>query len=383
MEEKIFDLFNNAKVNFDEYKIEDLSMSEKKRLKKRVLEEVSPMKKQKNKTNLGWKFAGVAAIACLAVSIVAVGNNSTAARELFSETFRKIISGTEGQKDGEELKEVYTKIGKEATPVKADTQASVLETEDAGVTMRVSDIYCDGYMMYYTLALETDNPILTGKEIDALSTEAGGDYIPACHVKIDGEEETGDILRFDKQADGTYTSVQNCDFYCRENLKKYQDGDVIPVEIDVSQIAGWDYDEHDKSGEYIHTEAVSGNWKLSFQATVDTSGNVTQKIGKEKNGVKIVKAVRTKAALNLEIELPDFSAEPFNDKYNDPDIAIWDENGKAMQWLGNYHQNAKNTGKSILYLTLLDDEGEDYKLEITNKNGDGRVFATINFKVKR
>ena len=129
----------------------------------------------------------------------------------------------------------------------------------------------------------------------------------------------------------------------------------------VSRIAGWDYDKHDRNGEYIHTKAVSGDWQLSFQATVDTSKNITQKIGKEKNGVKIIKAVRTKATLNLEIELPDFSAEPFNDEYSDPDIAILDEEGNAMQWLGNC-RDQKADRSSILYLTLLDDEGENYKL---------------------
>lgn len=383
MNEKICDLLNDVKINFNEYEAKALSQSEKKRLKKRVLGEVRQMKKnnQMNGTKRGWKIAGVAAAACMAVSIAAVGSNPAAAKELFSQTFQKIISGTEGEKGGDEWKEIYTRIGEESVPAKADSRSNVLEMTDSGVTMRVSDIYCDGYMMYYTLELKTDNSILTGEGIDGLSTSDGEDVTPSCSIMIDGEDESFPI-GFKKQADGTYTSIQSCNFYGAENFKEYKDGDIIPVELDVNRIVGWDYDKHDETGQYVHTKAVSGDWKLSFQAVVDTSENITQQIGKEKNGVKILKAVRAKATLNLEIELPDFSAEPFNDKYNDPDIGILSEDGEYMQWLGG-HTEAKDDGSSVLYLTLLDDDGENYKLEVTDKNGDGGTFAAINFKIRR
>ena len=72
----------------------------------------------KNGMKKGWKIAGIAAAACVAVSAVAVGSNPVAARALLSETFQKIISGVEGKKNGDELQEIYTKIGKESVSVK-------------------------------------------------------------------------------------------------------------------------------------------------------------------------------------------------------------------------------------------------------------------------
>lgn len=383
MDKRIFDLLNDVKVNFNAYEAAELSPNEKKRLKKRVLWEVKQMnrKNRMNGTKRGWKIAGVAAAACMAVSVAAVGSNPVAARELFSQTFQKIISGTEGEKGGEELKEIYTKIGEESVPAKADESNNILVMENSGVTMRVSDIYCDGYMLYYTLEVKTDHPVLTKKSVDGLSTFAGEKDYGACRIMIDGNDESFPI-NFKKQADGTFTSVQSYDCYAMENPKEYNDGDVIPVEIAINTFTGWDYGKHDKSGEYVHTEPVKGEWKLSFGAVVDTSKNVEKKIGKENNGVKIVKAVRTKAALNLELELPDFSAEPFNDKYNDPDIAIVGKDGKDIQWLSNYIKMNKD-GSSVMHVTLLDDGGEDYKLVVTNKNGDGRTFADIHFKVER
>lgn len=383
MDRRICELLNEMEVDFNQYEAEDLSLMEKKRLKKRILWEVRHMGKKKriSGAKTGWKIAGIAAAACMAVSIAAVGSNPAAARELFSETFQKIISGTEGEKDGAELKEIYTKIGEKSVPAKEEGRKSVLEQKDSGVTMRVSDIYCDGYMLYYTLELKTDHPELTKKSVDGLATVAGTKAVPSCRIMIDGNDESFPIS-FWKQSDGTFTAVQDYNCYAMENPKEYRDGDIIPVEIDISKVTGWDYDKHDKNGEYVHTKTVSGDWKLSFEAVVDTSKNVTRKIEKENNGVKIVKATRTKAALNLEIELPDFSAAPFNDKYNDPDIDILGKDGKSIQWLSNYIKTNKD-GSSVLYLTLLDDGGEDYKLVITHKNGDGRTFADIGFKVKR
>ena len=158
MEVKIFDVLNDVQVNLDEYDTQELSPEEKKQVQERVLREVKNMRKNNHKNGMkkGWKIAGIAAAACVAVSAVAVGSNPVAARALLSETFQKIISGVEGKKNGDELQEIYTKIGKESVSVKAGDDKSILKADSSGIKMQVSDIYCDGYMLYYTLVLETD-----------------------------------------------------------------------------------------------------------------------------------------------------------------------------------------------------------------------------------
>lgn len=387
MEKKIYDLLNDVKVNLDEYRTQELSPEEKKQVQERVLREVRTMRKNNHKNGIkkGWKIAGIAAAACMAVSIAAVGSNPAAARALLSETFQRIISATEGRKDSDELKEIYTKIGEKSVPAEAEDGKSVLEAESSGIKMQVSDLYCDGYMLYYTLSLETDNKDLTKKAVDAVSTFYSNDKVnppsnPPCCVVLDGEEDQFP-LAFQRQEDGVFVSVQNYCLYSAENPKEYKDGDNIPIEIDINKFVGWDYDKHDKNGEYIQTKPVEGNWKLSFPVTVDTSANHTEKIGKEENGVKVLQATRTKATLNLAIEQPDYTKKPYNDKYNDPDIAIQGEDGKDMKWLGNYIK-AKEDGSSILYVTLLDNGGENFRLQIIDKNGDGGKFADIPFQVR-
>lgn len=71
MEVKIFDLLNDVQVNLDEYDTQDLSPEEKKQVQERVLREVKNMRKNNHKNGMkkGWKIAGIAAAACVAVSL--------------------------------------------------------------------------------------------------------------------------------------------------------------------------------------------------------------------------------------------------------------------------------------------------------------------------
>ena len=39
-------------------------------------------------------------------------------------------------------------------------------------------------------------------------------------------------------------------------------------------------------------------------------------------------------------------------------------------------------GSSVMYVTLLDDGGEDYRLVVTNKNVDGRKLANSEAPVQ-
>lgn len=389
MSEKIYDLLNHVEMDLDKYQEMDLSDGEKKQMKDKVLQEVKTMKKSKNsKRKFTGKAAGLVAAAGLAVCVTAVASDVSAAKMLLSNTFQKIISGTKEEKGDDEIKKIYTKIGDESVPVTKEA-GDILETSDAGVTIRVSDIYCDGYMLYYTMELETDNKELTAKKIDGISSGYNSmeqEFLPQPVISIDGEENP-ETLVFRKLKDGTYACVNSYTLYTSENQtgknpKDYQDGDKIPVNISIKNVCGWDYDHHDQNGDYTHTENVEGEWNLSFAATVDTSKNVTKKINKEDNGVKLLSATRTKGALHLVVQEPNYSTKPYNDKYNDPDRAVTDADGNLLQWLGNY-TDIKEDGSCIFYITLLDDGGEDYCFKVTNKNVDNKQIAKIKFHLER
>lgn len=419
MDERIYDLLNDVEIDLDEYEEKELSSKEKQKIENRLLREVRNMKtenrkmkeqgkdrkrenkeagkrqetgKQRGSGKTGRKAAGIAAAACVAVSAIAIGSNPVAAKALLSNLYEKIIAGNEGEKDAEEKREIYTKIGEESIPADSVAESvaessgkeAVLEAEDAGVTLRVCDVFCDGYKLYYTLELETDNENLTGEEIDGIFSDVVLEEKAeqTCEVWIDGENESFPFS-FQKQADGTFTSVQDCSFFATMKPKSYENGDVLPVDICIKRFEGVDYDSHDgTTGEYVRTNVVEGEWRLSFPVTVDTSANVVTEINQEDNGVRLVDAVRTNATLNLTVEAPDFSKEPYNDPYNDPEIGIKDEAGNWMQMLGCY-DGIRDDGTHVYQITLLDNGDKDFYLDVTErKNEDAKQIAGIAFHVE-
>lgn len=389
MDDRIYDLLNDVEINLDEYEEKELSSEERQKIEKRLLQEVRTMKKEgrkKGNRKIGRKVAGIAAAACVAVSVAAIGSNPVAAKALLGNLYEKIIAGSKGGKDEEEITEIYTKIGEESISAESAAvslgEAAVLEAEDAGVKLRVCDIFCDGYKLYYTLELETDNEILTAEEVDGIfSDDIFTKSEQTCEVWVGGEDESFPF-NFEKQADGTFTSVQDYNFFAAETPKNYKNGDIVPVEITIRSFGGVDYDNHDETGEYVHTDMVEGEWKLSFPVTVDTSANVVTEINKEDNGVRLVNAVRTKATLNLTVEAPDFSKAPYDDPYNDPEIGIKDAAGNWMIMLGCYDGIADD-GTHVYQITLLDNGEKDFYLDITErKNEDAKQIAGIAFQVE-
>lgn len=389
MDDRIYDLLNDVEINLDEYEEKELSSKERQKIEKRLLQEVRTMKKEggkKGNRKIGRKVAGIVAAACVAVSVAAIGSNPVAAKALLGNLYEKIIAGNKGEKDEEEITEIYTKIGEESISAESAAvslgEAAVLEAEDAGVKLRVCDIFCDGYKLYYTLELETDNEILTAEEVDGIfSDDIFTKSEQTCEVWVDGEDESFPF-NFEKQADGTFTSVQDYNFFAAETPKNYKNGDIVPVEITIRSFGGVDYDNHDETGEYVHTDMVEGEWKLSFPVTVDTSANVVTEINKEDNGVRLVNAVRTKATLNLMVEAPDFSEAPYYDPYNDPEIGIKDAAGNWMIMLGCY-DGIGDDGTHVYQITLLDNGEKDFYLDITErKNEDAKQIAGIAFQVE-
>lgn len=109
---------------------------------------------KKNK-NIRKIAAGMAAACAVAVGVAGF-SNSALADSIYSNTIGKLIGATQGDKDEKELSDIYSTIGKESTELVSDNQC-VLETDQSGVKISVSDVYCDGYLLYYTTTLSTDN----------------------------------------------------------------------------------------------------------------------------------------------------------------------------------------------------------------------------------
>ena len=197
----------------------------------------------------------------------------------------------------------------------------MLTTEHDGITISVSDVYCDGYVLYYTTTLQTDREDINSADGIILEKKTGEPY----DISVNGARLSEVIRPFEKSADGTFVAIQQMglmDPYQVEGDKEtpidleLEDNGTLVVDWTVRELIGKLWDNWDDQGEYQSTADVTGEWTLRFPVTVDKSQNETFDINKEENGILVKRGIKTKVGLILEVELPDFRQEPYNDKYN-------------------------------------------------------------------
>ena len=119
---------------------------------------------------------------------------------------------------------------------------------------------------------------------------------------------------------------------------------------------------------------------MRFPVTIDRSGNESFDINKEENGILVKSAVRTKAGLVVEVELPDFTKAPYNDPYNDPYMGIKDSEGNWLQWM-NQQTDMHEDGTSTIQIMVLYDGEKDLTFDVTSKDEEPVNFASIGFQI--
>lgn len=391
MKKNIYQLLNEVETDFREYEQAELSSQEKEYHKQRFLMEVKRMNKtnRKDKNRKTWKIAaGMAAACVLTVGVTSIAN-PVLAKEIFSSVFGNLVENAQGEKYEKEDTEMYTKLGKSATSVqdevgKQEEQGGYVTTmENNGVTVSVSDIYCDGYVLYYTASIKTDNGELN--QADGIITETKEGPNPS--IAIDGTGLSGYSSKaFDKSKDGSFVTINQVDLLNPTDTMekpidlKAGEKDTLVVDWDVKQFVGYLWDQWDESGEYVSTGKVEGDWHLRFPVTVDKSANESFDINKEENGIKVKSAVKTKAGLVVEVELPDFAKEPYNDPYNDPDMGIKDSEGNWLQWM-NQKTDLHEDGTSTMQIMVLYDGEKDLTFDVTTRDEDQISLASIGFQV--
>ena len=149
----------------------------------------------------------------------------------------------------------------------ANVQTPGSEAEDNGVTVTVSDAYCDGYEMYFTMTATTDNEQINQKKY--LLPEKSQ------RVQVDGVE-CGAELCLEKAEDGSFVGLGHisADF-----LKKKEFSDQSTVNIQFTQLYGKGENELSTT-KYVEGEnLISGEWSLKFTVNTDADGNALEKFG--------------------------------------------------------------------------------------------------------
>ncbi len=382
MEKNIYELVNDVVINEDEYEQTEFSDFDKARSKQRVLRKVRALEMKNKKKGRG-KAVAAAAAAC-AVVIGAVGfTNPALADVVYSNTIGKLIENKIGTKDENEAN-IYKTVAQNSLTAEEEVAKSQkadeynTSAESGGVTVSISDIYCDGYVIYYTAVLQTDDEGLN--QADFITAEKGGEALT-----VNGNEAGGVMMGFERASDGSYVKSGEIDligFGSEPDIEDYSKADSLEIDYVITNLTGYKDDEWDDNGDYVSTASVDGDWSLKFPVTVDRSENVSYDLNKEDNGVKLSSVVKTKAGLVLTIETPDFSKAPYNDSYNDPEMAVVDENGNYLQWLSGGVADENEDGTATYKIMVLNEGQTDLTLEVTSRDEEQEVFASIPFEIK-
>lgn len=389
MKKNIYQLLNEVETDFREYEQIELSSREKDYHKQKVLMEVRRMANKENKKGRVWKAAAGMAAACAVMVGVTRLANPVLAKEIFSSVFGNLVENAQGEKYEKEDTEMYTKLGKSATAVQDEVakqeQGNYVTTmENNGVTVSVSDVYCDGYVLYYTASIKTDHEELNKADGIIVETKEGR-INPS--IFVDGAQLSGYASKaFEKSKDGSFVTINQIDLLNPTDSQekpidlKVDEKDTLVVDWDVKQFVGYLWDQWEESGEYASTGRVEGDWHLRFPVTVDKSNNESFDINKEENGIKVKSAVKTKAGLVVEVELPDFRKAPYNDPYNDPYMGIKDSQGNWLQWM-NQQTDLREDGTSTMQIMVLYDGEKDLAFEVSTKDEESITLADIEFQI--
>lgn len=302
---------------------------------------------------------------------------------VYSNTIGKLIENKIGTKDENEA-DIYKTVAENSITAEEEVAKSQsaddynTSAEAEGISVSISDIYCDGYVVYYTAVLQTDNEEL--KQADFITAEKGGEKLA-----VNGNQAGGVMMGFEKASDGSYVKSGEIDllgFGSDGDTEDYSKADSLEIEYVITNLTGYKDDEWDDNGDYASTASVDGDWTLKFPVTVDRSANVTYDINKEDNGVKLCNVVKTKAGLVLTIETPDFTQAPYNDPYNDPDMSVVDENGNALQWFTGGISKENEDGSAVYKIMVLYENQTNLSLEVTSRDEEQREIASIPFEIK-
>ena len=217
------------------------------------------MKKLNNgnqKKRKAWT-AAAAAVAVIAVSGSVFYANPVLAKNIpvIGDVFAKLQKNKENTPYGEKDKTAYGKIADNSESV----QNPGSEAENNGVTVTVSDAYCDGYEMYFTITAITDNDQVNQK--DYLLPEKSQ------QVYVNGEE-TGAELSLKKAEDGSFVGLGHISAGWLAD-KTFKDQSTVDIKFTELYAK---VENQPEPATYVEGEnLITGQWNLEFTVDTDTS----------------------------------------------------------------------------------------------------------------
>lgn len=300
--------------------------------------------------------------------------NPALARDIpiLGDVFGRLQEIRENSEYPDKDKTAYQNISEHSAPV----QEAGNSAENEIGTMTVSDAYCDGYDLYFTLSLRIEDDELKA-----------ADYLQPMH--LEGEDETlyeggkfaidqkrawpSDISALRKAEDGVYVGL------CRiasMNQEEASFTDQMTVSIDINGLTV----RKENMAENEKLQQVKGDWKLQFDVQTDTSANREAKPNAQSNGIIVQKAVQTPSNMHVTCYVPAELAE------NNPAFVLLDGDGNRVQNESAMY-NMKEDGSLVLEMVFDTSQADQFVMQVFGKNagigenGDVPLIAEIPFSM--
>ena len=144
--------------------------------------------------------------------------------------------------------------------------------DDSGVEVMISDVYFDGYDLYYTLSIRTEDEELNSSEFLTPLNFIEGDPLPFfAPAFINGTEVTSVFMQPRKSDDGSFVQLVRISM----DSAGLTSADTLEVRLDFNAIGGTRLEDigtykgayHEAMGH----KTIRGNWKLAFRTSADPS----------------------------------------------------------------------------------------------------------------
>lgn len=343
----------------------------------------------RKRMNRGLGIAAAAACLVIVLSGVFYANPALAKDiPILGDVFGRLQKMHERNPYPDKDKTAYSNIEKHSKPVVTEPEEEITNVaEDQGITISVTDAYCDGLDLYFTLSIRTEDAELnTADRLDLLTYEEGDPVSFWSWVTVDGKEAyTTTTLTGNKSEDGVFVSLMRIPVSYLDGGEFTED---TVVEINADAIgAHRSGEEQDSTLENFDKvdfsrlgfKTVKGSWDLKFKATMDTSQNREAEPNAENNGFIVKKVIQTPSNMHIEYYLPEEYA------VRNPDVILTDTNGNRIYQEFGSRTEESETGGQIQEMVFDHSDATQFILQVIDKNagldenGNMIVLAEIPF----
>lgn len=278
----------------------------------------------------------------------------------------------------EKDKTAYEQIAEYAKPVEAkENEESITNiAEDEGISLTVSDVYCDGLELYFTLSARVEDEEMKKADFLYLMRYEEGDEIPFLggQIYVEGTNVHSNVLTLKKAEEGVYVGL----IRATSVGGGFKENNV--VNVTVGGISAHRVPE--KEGEeQVGYKMVDGDWKLRFDAKTDTSNNRIARPGVEQNGIIVEEVIQTPSNMRIKCYVKSQWARKALV------FVVKDGNGNRVDVESGGAIESTEDGGEIYEISLAHSQADQFTVWVYDKNADPDesgyppVIAEIPFRM--